>query len=501
MLSKDKVLEGLFTIIGKERVIADEKTLRENSVDSFRKYATLHNVYELPLPIAVIYAKNTEEVSKILLFANENRINVIAKNGGTSGEGGLENITANTIILDGSQMNHIANVDTQNMQVTVGCGVVLADLEELLRKQGLTTGHAPQNKLAQIGGLVATRSSGTLSNLYGGIEDMVVGLESVFPNGTIVRIKNSPRRAAGPDIRQVIIGNEGAIAYITQITLKLFKYRPENNLFLGWLIDDMSEGLSIIREVMTNGLKPSVARLYSPEDAKQHFPHFYKGKCVLVFMTEGMKSIAKATYDEIVNIVDTYKSKLITVEFKYYNDAVNVVTNHKTIEEVDARLIEKWFGSLNYNAEQMAAEKKLMLEHKNIGFTTEISCDWGSVINIYESAIKRIRTEFPHAADITLLGAHSSHSYQNGTNLSFVYNYNVVGKPEEERIKYHIPLNAIIVEEALKFGGSMVHHHGIGKYRSNWIKNEHGSAYYILDTLKKSFDPNDIMNKGTIFKA
>ena len=84
-----------------------------------------------------------------------------------------------------------------------------------------------------------------------------------------------------------------------------------------------------------------------------------------------------------------------------------------------------------------------------------------------------------------MLGGHSSHSYQTGTNLYFVYDYNVMDcRPEEELPKYHVPLNALVVEETLKAGGSMVHHHGIGKYRTPWTKEEHGSAYYLLKGLK-----------------
>ena len=85
-----------------------------------------------------------------------------------------------------------------------------------------------------MGGLTATRSTGQLSTLYGGIEDMVVGLEAVFPDGTICRIKNVPRRAAGPDIRHIVIGNEGALCFITEVTVKLYRYRPENNRYRGY---------------------------------------------------------------------------------------------------------------------------------------------------------------------------------------------------------------------------------------------------------------------------
>ena len=113
--------------------------------------------------------------------------------------------------------------------------------------------------------------------------------------------------------------------------------------------------------------------------------------------------------------------------------------------------------------------------------------------------MSRIRGEFPRAGDLTMLGAHSSHSYQTGTNLYFVYDYTINCSPREEIEVYHKPLNAIIVEEALRAGGSMVHHHGIGKYRTPWVRQEHGSAYYLLSTLKQAFDPQGVMNAGTIF--
>ena len=132
-----------------------------------------------------------------------------------------------------------------------------------------------------------------------------------------------------------------------------------------------------------------------------------------------------------------------------------------------------------------------------MGFTTEVSGNWSVINEIYENSLNRIRGEIP---DLTMLGGHSSHSYINGTNMYFVYYYNVVDcAPEEEITKYHEPLNRIIVEETLKLGGSIVHHHGVGKVRQPYIRQEHGSAYYMLDKLKKAFDPNGIMNVDTVF--
>jgi len=479
-LTREAIVEHLKNIVGKERVITDEQVLKENSHDRYKKFETIFGVYSTPIPAAVVKLADTKQVSDVLKFLNENKINSVAKTGGTATEGGLETIVENSVVLDGSQMNRIIKIDETNMLATAQCGVCLGDLEYRLREQGLTTGHSPQSKpLAHMGGLVATRSIGQFSTLYGAIEDMVIGLEAVFPNGEITRIKNVPRRACGPDIRHVIIGNEGALCYITEVTVQIYRYFPENNEFLAWALDDMTTGFKILREAMVEGYRPSVARLYDAEDGVQHsFDQFAEDKCVLMFMAEGNEHLARATAQGIAEIVEKYEE----------------------CRKIDSRLIENWFNHLNWGPEKIAEERELIRKNLHIGFTTEVSGNWDCINTIYENALKRIKEDFPHIDDLTMLGGHSSHSYQTGTNLYFVYDYDVVDcKPEEEINKYHVPLNALIVEETLKAGGSMVHHHGIGKYRTPWTKQEHGSAYYILKGLKDQFDPNGIMNTGTIY--
>ena len=198
------------------------------------------------------------------------------------------------------------------MQATVEAGVTLQRLEDELNKRGLTTGHSPQSKpVAKYGGLVATRSIGQFSTLYGGIEDMVVGLECVFPDGHVSRIKNVPRRAGGPDIRHIAIGNEGSLCYITEVTVKIYKHFPANHVFFGYLVKDVASGIKVLREVMVNGYRPSVARVYSEEDARQHFYHFHRGKCVLLFMAEGNKGIVQATCAGIEEAVEKFMDGII----------------------------------------------------------------------------------------------------------------------------------------------------------------------------------------------
>jgi alkyldihydroxyacetonephosphate synthase len=476
-LSRPSIVAAMTELLGPHAVDTRDEQLKAASVDRFKKYTSVHGIYDGPVPAAIVYPSSTAEVAAVLRFAAENLVNVVPRTGRTATEGGLETVVEDSLVVDGSRMNKILSIDPVNMMATVQCGVGLQELEDILRAQGLTTGHSPQSKpLAQLGGLVATRSIGQFSTLYGGIEDLVVGLESVFPGGQVTRIKNVPRRAAGPDIRHIVIGSEGALCFITEVTVKLFRYQPENNRYFGFLVDEFADGIDALRELITAGYRPSVCRVYSPEDARQHFAQLYEGKNVVVLVAEGPKGIADATATAIEDLF-----------------------SGRPHRRVDSRLIQQWFEGLNWGQDKIDAEQAAMLEHHHLGYTTEVSVDWSRVAGLFDAVMGRIRREFQRAGDLTMLGAHSSHSYQTGTNLYFVYDYTINCSPRDEIEVYHKPLNAIIVEEALRAGGSMVHHHGIGKYRTPWVQQEHGSAYYLLSTLKRAFDPQGVMNAGTIF--
>jgi alkyldihydroxyacetonephosphate synthase len=474
-LDRQSIVAAMTELLGPRAVETGDEQLKAASVDRFKKYTAVHGIYDGPIPAAIVYPESTAEVAAILLFAEQSLVNVVPRTGRTATEGGLETVVEDSLVVDGSRMNAIISIDPVDMLATVQCGAGLQHLEDTLRARGLTTGHSPQSKpLAQLGGLVATRSIGQFSTLYGGIEDMVVGLEAVFPGGTVTRIKNVPRRAAGPDIRHVVIGSEGALCFITEVTVKLFRYQPENNRYFGFLVDSFADGIAAVRELITAGYRPSVCRVYSPEDARQHFADFYQNKNVVVLVAEGPKDLADATAEAIEELSAPH-------------------------ERVSSARIQEWFENLNWGQDKIDAEQAAMLEHSHLGYTTEVSVGWSRVSDLFDAVMSRIRGEFGRAGDLTMLGAHSSHSYQTGTNLYFVYDYVIRSSPREEIEVYHKPLNAIIVEEALRLGGSMVHHHGIGKYRTPWTRQEHGSAYYLLAGLKQAFDPRGVMNAGTIF--
>ena len=207
-----------------------------------------------------------------------------------------------------------------------------------------------------MGGLVATRSIGQFSTLYGGIEDMVVGCEVVFPGGGVSRIKNVPRRAAGPDIRHIVIGNEGALCYITEVTVKLFPYLPENHIFLGWTLKNMKTGFEALREVMVAGYKPSVARLYDFEDGQLHFSHF---------------AAARRLHPAVHGRGQRRHHQGHRRRHPRDSSPSTPGARRSTRE-----LIEEWFDDLVWGPDKVTREDERIRTTRNVNRTTEISADW-----------------------------------------------------------------------------------------------------------------------------
>src|SRR6202035_2178237 len=233
-LNRASIVAAMTELLGPTAVETGDEQLKAASVDRFKKYTAVHGIYDGPIPAAIVYPGSTADVAAILRFAQENLVNVVPRTGRTATEGGLETVVEDSLVVDGSRMNAILSIDSVDMVATVQCGVGLQELEDLLR-------------------------------------------------------------AAGPDIRHIVIGSEGALCFITEVTVKLFRYRPQNNRYFGFLVPGFADGVAALRELITAGYRPSVCRVYSPEDARQHFADFYQGRNVVVFVAEGPEGIVEAT--------------------------------------------------------------------------------------------------------------------------------------------------------------------------------------------------------------
>jgi len=475
-INKEKVIADISMLVGKENVHTDEVSLK-GAEGLNLGYSKAFGLHLNPLPIAVVYVHSTEDVSKVMRYCNEKLINLIPKTGASSGEGLLEVRDPNTIVLDASTMNKVISIDKYNMMATAQCGCQLITIEELANKEGLTTGHSPQSQpLAQMGGLVATRSIGQFSTYYGGIEDMVCGLEAVLPDGRVIRIRNVPRRASGPDMRHLFLGSEGALAFITEVTVKLFTYYPDDMWMGAYIVKDMETGFKAIRDIMALGYKPSVVRLYDKPDIDYNFSgsvELKDNEAVMFFTCEGPGEVARANGEGIHKIALGYDARYIgTKAVAYWLIHRNDVCQLVGTEELRQRYREM----------------------KTIYATTEISANWTEIIKIYYDVINNVPKKIDN---LVMLGGHVSHSYVNGTNIYFVYQLKI-NSPETSYDEHTALVNAIC-EEVIKYPtGGVVHHHGMGKQRVHFSPREHGSSYSLLQDIKKMMDPNGIMNQGVL---
>lgn len=471
-MDRQAIIDGLRALLGADRVQDDPEIIKKASTDyiGFRQYERFDKKYWVPKAACVVKPCSTEEVSKALVFLNQNRIDTVPRTGGSSVTQSIEPEEGG-VILSGSDMNGIVNFNEQDMMISAKCGTPLEYIENYLNERGFTTGHFPQSlPLAHLGGLVATRSIGQFSTLYGGIEDLVVGLEAVLADGSIIRIKNSPRRSVGPDLRHLFIGSEGMLGFITEATVKLFPYRPETRWMHAWAIKGMSAGLDLIREVMVQGYRPAVVRLHDAEEVQRMFSGaIAEDLSVLLFLAEGPASISAAIGQGICEIA-----------------------GRRGAIDLGTRPVESWLKTRNNVCYEL--DEPIYYRHGVVADTCEISAPWSGIAKIYEAVLERLPREMPN---LVAIGGHSSHSYVQGTNIYFTFGFIVKNGSESARGDY-MKVVSVIMEETLKYGGSIAHHHGSGKYRTLWMPAEHGSSYILLNKLKEALDQNRILNKGVL---
>jgi len=466
-LDSQTLIRELTALLGEDRVVTDPEKLTERTVDTWPLRLVQRVVGAEPvLPRLVLRPRSTEEVARALAWLNERGIPVVPYGGGSGVTGGAIP-TAESVVLDLGDMNQILRLDADNMTVTVQPGVFLADLERWVDERGFITGHYPQSiDVAQVGGLVATFSAGQFSTKYGNIEDMLAGLEAVLPSGEVVRIEYVPRRAVGPDLRQLWVGSEGTFGVITEVTLKLFP-KPADRWMQGYAVPSMRQGLAIIQRFMQAGWKPAVVRLIDYVEAARLLQDTMPGEeALLILLSEGPAGYAQvegAALDEIVRAGGG--------------------------RPMGERPVELWLERRND-----VHEFDQYISMGIIVDTIEVAAPWTRIADIYEQVTARLKAEVP---ELLVIMGHSSHSYIQGTNLYFIFGAQPPRDPAEvERVYWSVWERVMAITR--ECGGTICHHHGIGKLRARWVPEELGTAWPLLQRLKQVLDPNGIMNPGTL---
>lgn len=409
---------------------------------------------------AIARPSSTDEVAAVLRLCNEARIPVTPAAGRSSVVGGTVPVHGG-VLLDLTGLVGIEEVDVTSGIVEVWAGT-FGDLfeEELQEKHQLTVGHWPQSMaLSTVGGWLACKGAGQLSNRYGKIEDIVVGLEVVLADGTVLRTGGQPRFAVGPDLTHLFVGAEGTLGVITRAWLQAWP-NPSHTTQGAWSFPTFSEALDAMRRIIQRGAPVAVLRLYDGIESNRNFG------------TELTDNVLLA-YDEGDQTMITAAMQVVAVECR-------------NATPLDDSLVEQWFGHRN-NVDALEA----LISKGYVVDTMEISAPWSRLDAIYEAATAAIA-----AVPGTLAAsAHQSHSYVTGACLYFTFAAQVA---PEEREAYYVAAWDAGTRAVLANGGSLSHHHAVGLNRARFMPEALGTGLDVLATVKAALDPNGIMNPGKL---
>lgn len=434
----------------------------------------------------VVAPRNQSEIEQLVAYCDQERIPMYVFGGGSTVTRGMEAVKGGVTIDMSVHMNQVVRFNEIDQTITVQAGMSGPALEDVLNhapeklgaKRRYTCGHFPQSfEYSSVGGWVVTRGAGQNSTYYGKIEDIVIAQEYVTPVG-IFKTPEIPRCATGPDFDQVMMGSEGTFGILTNVTLKLSRYMPQNRRRYSYMFKNWQDAQAACREVMQAEFGyPSVFRLSDPEETDvamklyhiegtiadsvlKLFGYNPMQKCLLLGHTEGERSFS-------VNV--NRKIRQICLRYGAFDLSFAPVTSNW----------EKGRFRDPYMREDLQ-DFGILID------TLECAVSWSQLNHVHESVRAFVKNR-PQTVCMT----HISHAYPQGGNLYFIFIAKI------NTIKEYLDLQYGILEAIQKSGAAMSHHHGVGKQTSPWLEGQIGTpAMDVIRALKKHFDPNTIMNPG-----
>lgn len=461
------IVHELKDIVGDENVSVSLSDKVAYSVDYYWISTLWHDRGNKRIePDFIIFPKNAEEISKIMVIANEYKIPVTAWGGGGGSQGGALPVCKG-IVIDMKRLNKIIDIDLESMTVEVGTGMIVEHLEWELAKSGVSTMHFPASiYCSTVGGFIAHRGTGVLSTKYGKMEDMVISMEVVLPSGEIIKTLSVPKTASGIDLNWFFIGSEGVLGIITKVRLIIHKL-PEIRKFQAFLFKDLESGLETGRRLMHEGLAPCTIRLYDEAETKSLI------KRVLGIDKEGIY---------LVYAFDG-KEKIVDLQHQYAKKIALELNG----EDLGTEMGEEWW----LHRYKFFFPPYVFSLPQAFG-TCDTVATYKDILKIYNDMKKTVETNYPQARFI----GHFSHWFMWGCML---YARFIIDNPPEDPAEALHLYNKIwddVLRSALSNNGVLNEHHGIGLKMGRLMKEQYKNSFELLKNLKKQLDPNNIMNPG-----
>jgi alkyldihydroxyacetonephosphate synthase len=465
-------------------------------------------------PRGIVWPKSTEEVARIVKTAGELRIPIVPFGAGSGVCAGVLP-SEDTIVMDLKAMKRTRALHRDEPSVEVEAGAMGLPFEESMEREGFTLGHFPSSiGCSTVGGWVAARSAGQCSNRYGKIEDMVLALECVTGRGDIVTLHH---RTHGPSLVPLVVGSEGTLAIITAATLRLHA-APKERTFMSYEFSTMKQGWEAMRALFQSGLRPAVSRLYDPFDAMLA----RKGPVRPSSHTSSIKGDAKKASKLPPGMGGAILRKLLmapnalltfsdTIGDHLFGPALLVlIFEGDEREATQARAILDKRGKFSGEG----AAKRWLAHRYSVSYrqapvfrmglfsdTFEVAASWSNLERLYDSVRKAMSKH-------VFVMAHMSHAYPDGCCIYFSFAGTgkgsadglVAGDSAWEhacRQTYDAAWRAGL-EAATAAGGTIAHHHGIGRSKAPLLPREIPGISDAFHALKRTFDPHGILNPGSL---
>ncbi len=439
-------------------------------------------------PDAVLFPGSHGDVAAVLEICATEGVAVVPFGGGTSVVGGVEPLRgdfAAVVALDLERIDELTT-DRTSLLGTFGAGLRGPRAEARLAARGLTLGHFPQSfEFASIGGYVATRSAGQASTGYGRLDKLVVGLRCATPSGEIV-VKRFPGTAAGPSLRELIVGSEGTLGVITEATLAL-RPMPEERRYEGWSFRSFDEGVEAFRTLEHEHAAPDIARLSDHEETRLALALAASGS---ITDRLGKAYLKRRGHEAGCIVIVGYEGGPGDVAPRAREGARRLRAAGGL--SLGTRPGESWLRG-RYGGPYL---RDVLLDRGLMVETLETATTWTRLHELHGAVAGAIRAALSARGTPALVGCHVSHVYPAGASLYFTW---MARREDGSELDQWRAAKGAASDAIVTHGGTITHHHAVGRDHAPWMTAEVGElGVEALRAVKERLDPAGIMNPGKL---
>jgi alkyldihydroxyacetonephosphate synthase len=490
------VREQLVEAVGTDSVRDDDETrARHAGGQSYVDIVRRRRGDASEAPDAVVLPADAGEVADVLAICSDANIAVVPWGGGTSVVGGLSSLRGHcdaVVALDLARMDQLLAVDETSLLATFQPGIRTPQAEAALAKHGLTLGHVPQSyERASLGGYVVTRSAGQASTGRGRIDDLLVGARMATPVGELA-LPAVPGSAAGPDLKRLVLGSEGTLGVVTEVTLRVRRL-PATKRYEGWMVPTWDAGLDLLRRIAQDGPRPDIIRLSDSDETQVSLALSGTGR---------LKRRALQTWLRLRHASDG-----CLLVLGYESSPADVRQRRRGVRRALRKAAAVPLGAgagQSWEHHRFSAPylRDSLLDAGVLAETLETAATWTRLPDLYDGVRAALRTSLTRDGRTPLIGCHVSHLYPSGASLYLTVLAAADNGQEIEQWTAAKDAANAAIESA---GGTATHHHAVGTAHRAWAWNDLGGRGGVgvaaLAAVKQALDPQGILNPGKLLPS